>query len=291
MPVTTSICLPFPAGEGISAHHVTLRGWSSLGSLACSSVLKNVPHRHFVFSIPKIIRVYFLFDRTLLEELSKIAWEVLGLYYKNTVNKQDAAPAAVASIQTFGDLLGVSPHLHILCADGCFGKNGMFYAANIDLDAGCLEPLFRHKILSMLKKRVLITDRVIGLISSWRHTGFNVYCTDRIYPRETKFMGNLARYIIRASFSQERMKYVSEAPKVIYKSKNESDTKEFDAVDFIASICSHIPNKNEQMVRYLGYYSNVCRGRRKKDSTIESDFVLYNCEHNKGLNKSRARLT
>ena len=44
------------------------------------------------------------------------------------------------------------------------------------------------------------------------------------------------------------------------------------------------------MVRYLGYYSNVCRGRRKKDSAIESDFVLYNCEYNKGLNKSWAHL-
>ena len=30
---------------------------------------------------------------------------------------------------------------------------------------------------------VLITDRAIELISSWHHSGFNVYCTDRIYPR------------------------------------------------------------------------------------------------------------
>jgi hypothetical protein len=28
--------------------------------------------------------------------------------------------------------------------------------------------------------------------------------------------------------------------------------------------CSHVPNKGEQMVRYYGYYSNVCRGQRKK---------------------------
>jgi len=34
----------------------------------------------------------------------------------------------------------------------------------------------------------------------------------------------------------------------------------------------------------------VCRGRRKKESACESDFVLYNCEHNKGLNKSWAHL-
>ena len=65
-------------------------------------------------------------------------------------------------------------------------------------------------------------------------------------------MENLARYIIRASFSQERMEYLREQSKVIYKSKNGNDTRDFDAIDFIASIASHIPNKNEQMVRYLG---------------------------------------
>ena len=91
------------------------------------------------------------------------------MYYKNAVNKQDAAPAAVASIQTFGDLLGFNPHLHILCADGCFKDSGIFYAAGASLNAESLEPLFRHKILSMLKKRGLITDRTIGLILSWHH--------------------------------------------------------------------------------------------------------------------------
>jgi hypothetical protein len=29
-------------------------------------VLKKVPHRHFVFSLPKILRRYFLYDRDLL---------------------------------------------------------------------------------------------------------------------------------------------------------------------------------------------------------------------------------
>jgi len=49
------------------------------GEFACLNVLKNVPHRHFVFSIPKIVRIYFLFDRNLLKELAGIAWEVPGL--------------------------------------------------------------------------------------------------------------------------------------------------------------------------------------------------------------------
>jgi len=263
---------------------------AAFGEFACLNVLKNVPHRHFVFSIPKIIRIYFLFDRTLLKELARIAWEVLSAYYKNAAGKNGVAPAAICSIQTFGDMLGFNPHLHILAADGGFNDNGTFYAAAADLNASILEPLFRHKILAMLKKKGLIGERVIELISSWRHSGFNVYCTDRIYPRDTTSMENLARYIIRASFSQERLSYLSESSRVIYKSKDGKGTKEFDALDFIASICSHIPNRNEQMVRYVGFYSNVCRGKRKKQGRAESDYVIEDDSYNKSCSKSWARL-
>jgi len=215
---------------------------------------------------------------------------VLSTYYKNSVNKQDAAPAAICSIQTFGDMLGFNPHLHILAADGCFSGSGIFYTAAAELNGGTLEPLFRHKILSMLKKRGLITGRVIELISSWHHSGFNVYSSLRIYPRFAQSMENLSRYIIRASFSAERLSYTAGESRVAYKSKNGNDTKEFDATDFIASICSHIPNKSEQMVRYNGYYSNVCRGRRKKQGSGQSEYIIEDDGYNKSCSKSWARL-
>ena len=44
-------------------------------------------------------------------------------------------------------------------------------------------------------------------------------------------MENLARYIIRASFSQERMTYIPEEPKVIYQSKDGKEEKAFDALE------------------------------------------------------------
>jgi hypothetical protein len=119
--------------------------------------------------IPKIIRIYFLFDRALLKELARIAWEVLSCYYKNAAGKEGAAPAAICSIQTFGDMLRFNPHLHILCADGVFCDKGIFYATAVNLDSTSLEPLFRYKILSMLKRRGHIGKRVIELISGWRH--------------------------------------------------------------------------------------------------------------------------
>jgi hypothetical protein len=34
-------------------------------------------------------------------------------------------------------------------------------------------------------------------------------------------------------------------------------------------MCSHVPKKGEQMVRYYGYYSKVSRGKRKKQNQDE----------------------
>jgi hypothetical protein len=40
--------------------------------------------------------------------------------------------------------------------------------------------------------------------------------------------------------------------------------KVFGALEWLASMGSHVPNKAEQMLRYYGYYSNVSRGKRGK---------------------------
>jgi len=70
------------------------------------------------------------------------------------------------------------------------------------------------------------------------------------------------------------MNYIREESMVIYKSKDGTDTKDFDALDFIACLCSHIPNMGEQTVRYFGYYSNVCSGRRKRQNSDGADFII-----------------
>ena len=44
------------------------------GEWLCEQVIKAVPHRHFIFSVPKILRRYFLYDRSLLSELSHCGW-------------------------------------------------------------------------------------------------------------------------------------------------------------------------------------------------------------------------
>jgi len=88
------------------------------------------PHRHFVFSIPKILRRYFLYDRKLLGDLSRCAWESLKVFLQYSVPENDPIPGAVIAIRSFGDFLGFNPRGHILVTDGCFyGDKGMFRVA------------------------------------------------------------------------------------------------------------------------------------------------------------------
>jgi len=63
-------------------------------------------------------------------------------------------------------------------------------------------------VFRMLLSKGKITPDLISLLRSWRHSGFQVYAGPRIQPGEEEGMEHLARYIIRASFSQERMTYL-----------------------------------------------------------------------------------
>jgi putative transposase len=118
----------------------------------------------------------------------------------------------------------VNPHLHILVSDGCFHENGMFTVSPA-IDTKALEQLFRNKVLKMLLSKGKITQDMIKLLDKWRHRGFNVYCGSRILSCQKKSMENLACYIIRASFSQERMTYHRETGQVEYRSKDGKETK------------------------------------------------------------------
>lgn len=75
------------------------------------------------------------------------------------------------------------------------------------MDTGPLENVFEPRVLKMLLRKSKITQDVVKFILSWRHSGFNVHCGARIRPGNDEAKENIAKYIIRASFSQERMTY------------------------------------------------------------------------------------
>jgi len=65
-----------------------------------------------------------------------------------------------------------------------------------------------------------ITGGLFSMLMTWRHSGFGVFCSPRIQPGEEDAIENLARYIIRASFSQKKMTYIPEKAQVVYRPKD-----------------------------------------------------------------------
>ncbi|MDY6905465.1 MAG: transposase [Thermodesulfobacteriota bacterium] len=77
----------------------------------------------------------------------------------------------------------------------------------------------------------------------------------------------------------------------MYQSKDGRDQKVFSALDWLAQLTTHIPNRREHMARYYGYYSNKSRGQRKKaDQDDEIASIIESDLPNKTFRKSWARL-
>ena len=252
-----------------SAQAVLRNGpWSSASG---SAVMCSGPSRTGIgfFSIPKILRRFFLHDRKLLVELSRCAWERLKTFLQAAVPEPEALPAAVVSTQTFGDFPErFHPHLHVLCSDGCFYGEGLFRVAP-PFQLKDLEKLFRLKVLAMLLRKKKITRELIRMLDGWRHSGFNVFAGERIQPREKKSLENLAAYLIRATFSQKRMDYSPDEATVVYRSKDGKEKKTYDALEWLATMACHVPERRKQTIRYYGAYANSVRGRERKRQQVE----------------------
>src|SRR5437867_6600970 len=145
-----STCSRLPVKAGTSARPAIRSGFSSLANGSPRTCCLLIPHRQYVFTIPKMLRVYFRTDRRLLGKLSQCAYASIKAFFQAAVKKPQAVPGVIVAIQTFGDLVNFHPHLHAIVSEGLFAANGWLYVVP-DIDLKKLEQLFRHKVLTMLR--------------------------------------------------------------------------------------------------------------------------------------------
>lgn len=195
----------------------------------------------------------------------------------------------VIAVQTFGELVNFNPHLHIIASNDCFTNNGTFIEG-ISPNANDLLIPFAKAVFKMLMKEKAISLAVINNMATWQHSGFNIHCGSPVGFSDTDAMERLARYIIRAPISQERLKYIpgNGTGKVVYEGKTTYRVETFSAIDFLARLSTHIPNKQEQSVRYYGYYSNKSRGMRAKAeaTSLEADTASGTADNSPAIGDS-----
>ena len=192
--------------------------------MLAESILAAVPHRHFTFTIPKMLRPYFRFHRGLLKQLCRIAHQCVRDFLRDAFGnaggvgngERDGVPAIVMAIHTFGEYLDFHPHLHALVADGLFDCEGRFHVmragervgeitrertqdqrgttdAHLAGNHAALEQLFRARVIAFLVEVGLLPLDRARMLRGWVHSGFQVHQSRRIAAHECQDIEHLAQ--------------------------------------------------------------------------------------------------
>ena len=217
-------------------------------------VLEDVPYRHVVCSIPKRLRGYFRYDRRLLSILFDAAWGSI----QSELAQSDGTPGFIATAQTAGEAINFNPHLHGMLSDGTWLSDGRFQPFK-EINQEKLTEAFGTLVLSSLQDRGLIDSDTVDQIQSQEHTGFSVWVGESFQDKARELF--VARYIERGPVSLEKLSIEHDI--VTYTTKD-GKCHEFDALEFLALLTAHIPNRSECITRYYGYHSCRARGERAK---------------------------
>jgi len=102
-------------------------------------------------------------------------------------------------------------------------------------------------------------------MGNWLHPGFSVFQGERIDPDDRRARRRLAAYLVHPPISLERVRYRPESGQVIYYGRQRescgdaSPARIFPALDFLAALCTHVPDLGQQLIRYYGAWSNARR--------------------------------
>jgi hypothetical protein len=246
-------------------------------------VLAIVPHRQWVFTIPKRLRVYFRYDRKLLGKLCRAAYDTVCDVFKLEIDGDSGVPAIIGAVQTFGDLIHWHSHIHAIVPEGVFTESG-FFVHIPDIWKHRAAEFWQERVFSLLLDACKINAEVVGNMRTWKHSGFSVDNSVRINAGDHAGMQRLIEYIARCPFSLARMVSLTKDGKILYRAAHPNclpfplsgdmsllagiprNFEVFDPIDFLAEVTQHIPNKGEHQIRYYGFYSNKSRGMREKDN-------------------------
>ena len=236
-----------------SCHAKRLARWSLWLD---ETLLAAVPHRQVVLTLPKRLRAYCLYRRSLLGDLARVAARTVTAAVRATTGEADLRVGIIACLQTHGSLANWHPHLHLVVTDGGFRPDGSFvrWPGWSSHDTLHLTEAFRRAVLRLFVRRGLFDAEQAHGMLQWPHSGFQVHAGVGVPEDDRAFALRLARYCARAPVALERMSYEAESEQVTYRSdKAQGPTAGPETVaplEFLARVVTHIPDPGQVMQRY-----------------------------------------
>ena len=233
-------------------------------------LLEDVGHSLWTFTIPKMLRPYFMHHRELLGDLARLSYETIRQLMTEAVADDHARPGVVAVPQTFGSILNPHPHIHCLASRGVWDEKAHWTPVAY-LDTHAAETLFAHKVLHLLQVKGLLSQERIELLTSFRNSGFSVDASPTVWPSDTQGIERLARYLLRCPVSLSRIHWTPGERTLFYEGKASQDEpfgkhpdgETLDIFEFSARVLTQIPEPRQHGVHYFGFYSSQARALRK----------------------------
>ena len=237
--------------------------WASMLS---EKLIKNIFHRHLVFGIPDMLWNYFHDDRKLFKILMDVAYKTIREVFSN-MKRRDLIPGVIEVFHPFGRDLKNQPHVHMIVTEGGFDINGDFVQLGNYIHYNALHKNWEYNILKKLRK--LLPQGIVEEAYRRYPNGFCVYVReDRISSRKglVRYIG---RYVRHPAIANSRITaYNKEAVKFCYEDHDGNVHYKIMLVnEFISAIIQHVPEKNQKLIRYYGYYS------RRKNKCLKSSIT------------------
>ncbi len=139
----------------------------------------------------------------------------------------------------------------MLVTDGGFRPDGTFVRLPLH-DVTTLTEAFRRAVLQLFVKRELMDVETAQSMLAWPHSGFHVHDGVCVAADDKEFTV---------------VTYHSDKP-----TGPTAGSDVVDALEFLARVVSHIPNKGQVLQRYYGWYASRVRGMRRKASETDADY-------------------
>jgi hypothetical protein len=257
-----------------SCHQRKALVWSEW---VADEVVEDVSHRMWVLTIPKRVRRFFLYDRSLLGELSRIGARVVQAFYRDSLGRDDVKPGIVSVIHTSNSDLEWNPHLHLLVSEGAFDGEGEFIPLSVDhpTQLAQIEQAFRREILALLVARDLLDEDDVEGMLAWPHSGFRVDTRVHLSPGDREGVQDIAKYLAHGPVALSRLSYRKGGGQVrlqLRRSDWRTGKREvvFEPLEFLARFLQHLPATNQKMWRQYGAYSTVVRAARRRAAEHEA---------------------
>ena len=256
--------------------------YSSIWSENTTASFIDVKHRSVLFTIPKELRMFLFYDRTLLAKLTYAINDIfkyqfhninsknqrvhkISKYSKNYFTNSDILHyGLITVIHTFGRDLKWNLHIHAIVTLGDFNKNYKYIEKNY-FHVNSIAGQWRKLVVDIVKSGNYDNPKI-------KAKAYTI--TNQIYKKDIRFFFNVAKNDLNNHTNAIKYigRYLSRAPIAEYKiidiRDNEvtfyyeslADNKErvevtLDIETFLSKLIIHIPPKHFKMIRRFGIYS------------------------------------